>query len=156
MSAIGALIIFMIFFILGLICIVYFIKALGADSSRKKRYLITSSIVFLLFTFLKSGKDRSYLQAQMGEVGIYYLTDYPNCDSCYIDLKENMTYNIINQGKVVETSNWHHEEGGDYWITYLNNDRYQLGSGEMAYKKYKLKQNNWILQESNCIMGSGF
>ncbi|MFL5748428.1 MAG: hypothetical protein ACJ751_27395 [Niastella sp.] len=50
-----------------------------------------------------------------------------------------MTYIIVSKGKIVETSIWHYEMGGDYFITFLNNDSDQLGSGAYAYKDYKLK-----------------
>ena len=57
------------------------------------------------------------------------MTTYRNCDSCYLELKENMTCIVVNKGKIIEQSNWHYEVGGDYWITYLDNDKHQLGSG---------------------------
>jgi hypothetical protein len=49
-----------------------------------------------------------------------------------------MTYKIYSNKAVIEEGNWNHKSGGDYWITTLEN-KGQLGSGEYAYKKYKLK-----------------
>ena len=60
-------------------------------------------------------------------------------NSCYLELRENMTYIVVDKGKIIESSNWHYEVGGDYFITYLDNDRHQLGSGNYSYERYKLK-----------------
>jgi hypothetical protein len=92
-----------------------------------------------MFFIFKSCQDNNYKNNQLDQVGIYYLTNYPNCDSCYIELNENMTYKIINKGQKVKNGDWHYESGGDYWITYLNGERDQLGSGTYSYTNYKLK-----------------
>ena len=85
-----------------------------------------------------------YRNSQLDKVGIYYLTNNPKCELCYLELKEDMTYTIINKGEVIEKSNWHFESGGDYWITYLDNDKSQLGFGNYEYKHYKQKYSGRV------------
>ena len=142
MSAIGEIIIYIIYIVLGLPCVILLIVTITADKSIKLWTLIASLLFGLLLFSFKSCQDNHYKKNQLSVVGIYYLTNYPKCDSCLLELKEDMTFTIEKNGKVIEQSNWHYEVGGDYWITYLNNDRSQLGSGEYAYEDYKLKYKN--------------
>jgi hypothetical protein len=139
MNGVGYLLIGLIFFFVGLKSIIPFIRALNAESSKKPKLLLKSAIWFLVLCWLKLGKDKSYQRDQMHEIGIYYLTNYPDCDSCYVELKEDMTYNLVKNDTIIETSDWHFESGGDYWILHMDKDKKQLGSGEFGYKKYKLK-----------------
>lgn len=116
-----------------------------AKKSYKPWTLFCSILCCFLFFSYKSCFDKAYQQSQLNHVGFYYLIQYPNCDSCILELKEDMTYEIRNKGRIIEKSNWHYESGGDYWITWLDNDKKQLGSGDYAYEHYKLKyarQNN--------------
>ncbi|HKC67609.1 MAG TPA: hypothetical protein VKG26_05225 [Bacteroidia bacterium] len=140
MSAIGELIIYFIYFILGLTCLIFFISTLLLSKKRAKIWTGLATLVFgfLLFSF-KSCQSSHYKKNQLEHVGLYYLTSYPNCDSCIIELKENQTYQVSKRGQIIEQSNWHYEVGGDYWIVYLDNDNYQLGCGKFAYQVYKLK-----------------
>ncbi|MES2662385.1 MAG: hypothetical protein V4629_03685 [Pseudomonadota bacterium] len=139
MSALGELLIYFIYFVLGLGTLLFL--ALTFTAKRTIRVwagLGTLFLGFLLFSF-KSCQSDNYKENQLSQVGLYYLTDYPNCDSCIIELKENQTYEVTKHGQIIERSDWHYEVGGDYWITYLDNNNYQLGSGKFAYKKSKLK-----------------
>jgi len=142
MSALGELIIYVVYFMLGLHCIIFIVLTITSKKSTKPWTLLASLMFVFLFFNFKSCQDNNYKRNQLSVVGVYYLTNYPNCDSCYLELKENMSYVIVNEGKVIEQSNWHYEVGGDYWIIYLDNDRHQLGSGEYFYERYKLKHSN--------------
>jgi hypothetical protein len=139
MNGVGELLIFIINLFLGLTSLMLFVQAFTKYKTIKPRILSYSAIFFILFCMLKSCRDKGYHNAQLEQVGIYYLTNYPNCDSCYVELKEDMTYDLVRKDTVIKTSDWHFESGGDYWILYLDKDRYQLGSGDFEYKKYKLK-----------------
>jgi hypothetical protein len=46
---------------------------------------------------------------------------------------------VKNKDKILETSDWHFESGGDFWATYLDNDSERLGSGDFEYKIFKPK-----------------
>ena len=139
MSAFGELFIYLIYVLLGLTGVVFFLWTYTSKKVRKPWTLLGGLFFTFLLFYFKSCQNENYKRNQLSQVGKYYLTDYPNCKSCYIELKENMTYNVIDDGKIIETSNWHYESGGDYWITYLDNDKYQLGNGKFNYKKYELK-----------------
>ena len=141
MSALGELFIYIIYFVLGILSIGFLVLTM---TSKKKTKILTGLATlffgFLLFSF-KSCQSRNYKENQLSQVGLYYLTEYPDCDFCIIELKENQTYEVTKNGQVIERSNWHYEVGGDYLITYLDNDKYQLGNGKFEYYKYKLKYN---------------
>lgn len=139
MAAISELLIYFIYFILGLTSIVFFVLTF----TTKKQNKIWTGVAGLFFTFLlfnfKSYESDNYKKNQLSQVGFYYLTNYPNCDSCVLELKENQMYQVTKRGQIIEQSNWHYEVGGDYFIVYLDNDKHQLGSGDFVYEKYKLK-----------------
>ncbi len=139
LSALSELFVYLIYFILGLGSIIFF----GLTITTKRKNKVWTGLVGLFFVFLifkyYSYETNLYKKNQLTQVGFYYLTNYPNCNSCILELKENQTYEVRNQGKIVEQSNWHYKVGGDYFILYLDNDNHQLGSGDYIYKKYKLK-----------------
>jgi hypothetical protein len=139
MNGVGELLIFIIYLFLGLTSVVLFVQAFYEYKSVKPRFWAYSAFFFFLFCWFKTCRNKRYHEAQIEQVGIYFLTNYPNCDSCYVELKEDMTYNLVKKGTVIKTSDWHFESGGEYWILYLDKERYQLGSGDFEYKKYKLK-----------------
>jgi hypothetical protein len=139
MNGVGELLIFIIYLFLGLTSVVLFVQAFYEYKSVKPRFLAYSASFFILFCWFKTCRNKRYQEAQIEHVGIYYLTNYPNCDSCYVELKEDMTYNLVRKDTVIKTGDWHFESGGDYWILYMDKERYQLGSGDFEYKKYKLK-----------------
>ncbi len=139
MFALGEVIIYFIYFILGLPCIIFLILTITSKKSSKEWNFLSSLMFGSLFFYFKSCQDESYKRDQLSVVGVYYLDNYPNCDSCYLELKENMKYIIVNKGEIIEQSNWHFEAGGDYFILYLDNDRNQLGSGKYSYQHYQLK-----------------
>ena len=139
MSALSELIPYGIYIFLALFCLGFLILTFTSPKPTRPWTFIGSACFAFLFFKFKSCEKEQYRQNQLDHVGIYWLTEYPNCNSCYLELKEDMTYVIVNKAKIVETSNWHYEMGGDYFITFLNNDRDQLGSGAYAYRDYKLK-----------------
>lgn len=141
MSAFVELLIYFIYFILGFGTLLFLAWAFTTKRKTKIWAILAALFFGILFFSFKSCQDGYYKKNQISKVGQYNLTDYPNCTSCIIELKENQTFEVTNSGKIIEQGNWHYEVGGDYWITYLDNDNYQLGSGKFAYKKYKLKYN---------------
>ena len=101
MTAIGELIIYFIYFVLGVGCLMFLVLTITSKKSKKVWMLIPSLLFgYLLFSF-KSLQDDSYKKNQLNQVGVYYLTNYHGCNSCYIELKENMTYIVINNGKII-------------------------------------------------------
>ena len=139
LSALSELFVYIPYLILVLACVSFFRLTIKAKGQIK----IWAGMAVLLFIFLffnyKSCVGDSYKKNQLTQVGLYYLTTYPNCDSCILELKENQTYQVINKGQIIEQSNWHYEVGGDYLILYLDNDKHQLGFGDYEYERYKLK-----------------
>jgi hypothetical protein len=139
MSAFGALLIYAVYFVLGIFCLVFLV--LTFTGGRKTRVVTGTATIFFglsLFIF-KSCQSHKYEENQLSKVGLYYLTQYPGCASCVMELKEHQIYEVTSNGKIIESGDWHYEAGGDYWITFLDHDEYQLGSGKFAYGQYKLK-----------------
>jgi hypothetical protein len=139
MSALGELFIYVIYAVLAMACIISLLLSFTSKKQTKPWAFIASLLFAFLFFGFRSCQKSNYKENQLSVVGTYYLTSYPSCDSCYLELKEDMTYLVMNKGKIVESSNWYYEVGGDFFITYLNNDKYQLGSGNYSYKDYTLK-----------------
>jgi hypothetical protein len=129
----------LVYFLLSLLVLLSIFLTIKAKKFLKPFALLTAIFFcYLIFNF------RSYLieskkLAQLHRVGFYYLTNYPDCDSCVLELMEDKTYVVRAKDKVVEKSNWRFEAGCDFWITYLDNDRKQLGSGSYAYEVSELK-----------------
>lgn len=138
MSAIGELLVYIIYVVLALFFLIFLILGLSSKTTKKAFFIISIFFGLLLVAF-KSCQYISYLNDQNNQIGIYYLTSYQNCNSCYLELKEDMTYVIFEDGKNIRNGTWHHESGGDYWITYLDDKKNQLVSGDYSYKNYKLK-----------------
>lgn len=138
-SALSELLVYMLYIVLGLACLLFF----GIAITGKGKNKIWAGIAGLLFIYLifqyKSYLSDSYKKSQLSQVGFYYLSNYPNCDTCVLELKENQTYEIKKNGLIIEQSNWQYNIGGDYFILYLDNKKHQLGSGDYTYGKYVLK-----------------
>lgn len=100
--------------------------------------MVSVFFVFLIVRFNACEKE-DQKKSQLEHVGIYYLTNYPNCEHCILVLNEDQTCQVTSNDSILEKSNWHFESGGDYWITYIGTDGRQLGSGIYTYKRYKLK-----------------
>jgi hypothetical protein len=101
--------------------------------------LAGSMIFCVLFFVFKSSQERNYRDSQIRQVGVYILKDFHGCLDCQVELKEDMTYVISDGVSILESSNWHFEMGGDYFITWLDIDRKQLGSGDYEYIKFVSK-----------------
>ena len=139
MAALGELAVYIIYLLLAIGGLVFLFFTFRVKRSIKPFTLLGFGLFVFLIAKYSSHNKEVYRDWQLQHVGIYYLTDHPDCDSCVLELKEDMTYEVRSGNKVIEKSNWHFESGGDYWITYLDHDRHQLGAGDYAYKKYKLK-----------------
>jgi hypothetical protein len=139
-SGLTELIKYFIYIILFANCIFFLVFSLVSEKNKFSNFKFGFSLIcgFLLI-FLKTCVNYNYNRSQLTQVGIYYLTDYPSCKSCRIELKENLKYIVFNNNKEVEKGDWHYEVGGDYWITYLNGRKSILGEGIYSYQKYNLK-----------------
>ena len=159
MSAIGELIVWCIFILLGLGSIVLFIFTFTIKRSLKPWTFLGSIFLCFLFFSYRASINYAYRQKQLDQVGIYYLTAYPSCTDCILELKEDLTYEIRREDKIIKKSNWHFESGGDYWITWLDNEKYQLGYGDYSYKSFKLKfvkQSKWHKSERPTVYLQNF
>jgi hypothetical protein len=139
MSALSELIVPAIFVLLALFALGFLYLTFKVKRSRKPWTLLAAILSICLIFSFRSFRAEAYRYSQLDQIGVYYLTNYPGCEDCILELKEDMTYDVRNKGKILETSDWHYESGGDYWITYLDFDRHQLGSGDYAFKKYHKK-----------------
>lgn len=140
MTAFGEVILYSIYFNLGSAAIIFFIRLFFVKSSESK---ISSGILGITFVlsivFIWYTRESGRQEEQIEHVGTYYLTDYPNCDNCICKLNEDNTFYIYSGSTIYEKGDWHFESGGDYLITYLHGDKYQLGCGNYKYHNYKLK-----------------
>lgn len=139
MAAIGELLVYVLFLFLALGALYFFLLASKTKKLKRLMALLAGGFFCYLLYAYSSYLSESYKKAQIDKVGIYYLTNYPDCENCILELKEDMTYEVRNNGNVIKKSDWHYESGGDYFITYLDNDKHQLGSGDYAYQKSKWK-----------------
>lgn len=137
MSALGELLTYIIYISLILSALTFLILIWYKRTFIR---ILLFSLSFVLLLIIWFTQHNNYNQLQADQAGIYYLTDFPNCKSCYIELKEDMTYEVINDNKISEKGNWHHQEGTDFDITYINKDE-QLGYGRFAFKEFKLNNS---------------
>ncbi len=123
--------------------IAFGILALRTKSLLRKILCFISSIVFfLLFGRQRYNDESGHRKWELENVGTYYLTDYPGCDSCRAMLNEDNSYRVIKKdGSLLEKGDWHFESGGDYLIVYMNSKRDELGNGRFQYSFFVDRQN---------------
>jgi hypothetical protein len=135
MSGLGELIIIGIYVVLSIPIILTLIVSLLRKNKKKLNRLLypfLTSIPLIIFAYFQYQNNK---QAELKYVGIYYLTEYPNCQYCTLRLNVNNTY-IVSKGDIdLENGKWNYRSGGDYWIVDLG-DYGQLGSGKYRYTKY--------------------
>jgi len=138
MNGLGELIVIVIYLILGISAVLCLLKIIISKKNVVKLFYAGGLIlsVYLFISFL-TNNIKNHRQSELEYVRTYYLSDYPNCDSCELILKDNNAYTVINDAKILESGNWHYESGGDYWIVYLNDQEEQLGSGRFKYETHK-------------------
>ncbi|WP_298903445.1 hypothetical protein [uncultured Psychroserpens sp.] len=134
MSALGELIVFGIYVIL----IIPILLTLIVCIKRKKKlsgtlFIIISLIPLALFSY---SQYQNHRDAELDYVGIYDLTEYPNCDSCILKLNDDNTYLVSIEGSKIEHGKWNFRSGGDYWIVDIG-EHGTLGSGRFKYTTYK-------------------
>jgi hypothetical protein len=142
MSALGELISKIIYWIIilgGLVSLILAIILKGISKKAISAVICLLCIILILFISKKIKTD--YRRMQLKHVGTYYLTKYPNCDSCIAILKDDNMYEVKQNKKTFESGNWHFEMGGDYLIVYMNNDSGKLGSGRFQFDKFKDTNN---------------
>jgi len=105
---------------------------------RKRRItlLIILSVPIIMFRYKQVSNHR---QAELQYVGTYYLTDYQNCKSCVLKLRDDNTYSVLNGKEETENGAWKYLSGGDFWIVEIGKHG-QLGTGEYNYNR---KENNF-------------
>jgi hypothetical protein len=130
MSAIGELVVWIIYAIL---CIpplrALFILRKNKFNKNGAIYLVVASIPLALFAYSQYSNHR---KAELEYVGIYYLTEYPNCDSCVLHLNRDNSYSVTLNGNELEHGNWKYRSGGDYWIVDIG-EHGQLGTEKYTY-----------------------
>ena len=135
----GSLGILILYFFYGIIVLIglFFLKLAFASNFKLLR-IVYSSLAFCSFSFLVFCiylQWQKHRKEELQYVGIYYLTEYPNCPACVAVLKKNNTYKVLDGEDVIEKGNWRFESSGDYWVLYMGNDEYRLGSGKFSYER---------------------
>ena len=110
MTAIGEIIVFMLYAVMFSLALVCLLKTIVSTSKLDKYlYLIgffCSIGIFLMYFNFKSNSHRT---SELEYVGYYNLTNYPNCETCKVFLKENNISffafaNSASKSKFAETS----------------------------------------------------
>ncbi|HEX8330328.1 MAG TPA: hypothetical protein VF629_22550 [Hymenobacter sp.] len=140
MVNIAILLSLLLFYILpGVFALRFLFLLLSAKNSATRRkaavgfVALAALLIFFVFRKQQLDKDR-----EQDKLGTYYLTHYPNCRPCELELRENNTFVVRQYNAIRATGRWRFESGQDYWITYLN-EHDQLGSGKYQYTEYRLK-----------------
>src|SRR5687767_14915479 len=119
MAALGTLIIYGLYALLIIAAVLLTRLAFIAKFGRRKfLYIFLAIASFALLIFLVINQQLNHRKSELEYVGTYYLTSYPNCQSCKLILKENNSYQVISAKTIIEEGNWHYESGGDYFIVY--------------------------------------
>ena len=134
MSAISELIMYFIYAVLLIASISFLVLAwLSSSNKLKVFYSIIGLISIALFVTILLSNNHQFRKSELEYVGTYDLDKYPNCKNCTLELKEDNTFVVLNYNLTVEKGDWHYEAGGDYFIVYLNGNKYQLNSGRFSY-----------------------
>ncbi len=134
MSTIGELIIFLIYFILSIPIFIFLIGLIKSKGKQIKKRLIWLIISTVLLIFYSYAQYSSHRKAELDYVGIYQLTEYPDCDSCILELNSDNLYIVREKQNIMEKGKWKYKSEGDYWIVYLG-EFGQLGTGKYRYEK---------------------
>ena len=131
MSAIGELIVWIIYAILCIPPIVTLV-ILRKNKSIKNGtiYFVVASLPLALIAYSQYSNQ---IEAELEYVAKYYLSAYPNCDSCVLQLKRDNSYSVTLNGNELEHGNWKYRSGGDYWIVDIGAYG-QLGTGKYKYR----------------------
>jgi len=134
MAALGELLLVIVYTILSipfLILLVQFIRK-RKQKNKKKRllWMLISLAPLILYGYWQYSGHR---QLELENVGKYKLTNYPNCDSCILELKPDNHYYIFDKEKIIEKGKWGYRSGGDYWIVDIGENG-QLGAGNYNYQ----------------------
>lgn len=143
MSAISELIIYIIYGIFLIGGISFLVLAWLATTNKLKIiYFLFGIISIICFTGILLSSRNALRKSELDYVGTYDLDNYPNCQNCILELKENNTFIVQNQNDniVLEKGDWHYESGGDYIIVYINGESDQLGSGKFSYSNLILSK----------------
>jgi hypothetical protein len=139
MAALGELFVLAIYIFLGLSAAAFLFLTFYGGLLQKIWMTIGCIFFSVLFYVFWSHMNKIQRKAELEQVGVYYLTAYPNCEYCVLELKKDLTYDVRNNGQIIEKSDWHYKSGGDYWITYLDGKNHQLGNGYFEYERSELR-----------------
>ncbi|UYZ62318.1 hypothetical protein [Hymenobacter weizhouensis] len=137
MAALGILLIWFIYALLGAYSIYFFIRwrTVSPLESRRSYVFLFGISVGLLILFGGSQYYNHQIAAKE-YIGVYSLSAYPNCPTCQLYLKADNYYEVRQEQIIKERGPWRYESGGDYWIVYINTQE-QLGSGPFQYTTFK-------------------
>jgi hypothetical protein len=140
MAAIGIVVLYFIYGVLGLLTLLGVRRWYKADSSFKKTLsLLQAGCSMGLLVFMVGRGFYQHSKEENSYIGAYPLTAYPDCLTCILYLMPNKHYEV-RQGSVIKQQGpWYYESGGDYWIVHLESDG-QLGFGRYAYD-YEARKN---------------
>jgi hypothetical protein len=136
MSAIGELIVWTIYAILCIPPIITLMILREKKFRRKGPIFLTLALIPL--TLFGYNQYSNHREAEWKYVGVYYLTEYPNCDACFLILNKNNFYSVINQDNEIEKGKWKYRSGGDYWTVDIGVNG-QLGTGNFKYNRSEKK-----------------
>lgn len=130
----------LLFYLLpGVFALRFLFLLLTTKSSATRRQAAVGFVVLAalltFFVFRSYHIDKDW---ELAELGTYQLTNYPSCQPCLLELREDNIFVVRQNDSIRETGRWRFESGQDYWITYLN-ETDQLGSGKYRYSDYYLK-----------------
>ena len=135
MFGLGSLANFIGYFILSIppICVLLFFGIIGKRSLKVWIIIFLISIAPLSFAVYEEYTE--HLKEQLQHVGRYYLTEYPNCDSCILFLKSNLSYSVFKYESEIEQGKWRFRSGSDYFIVDIG-EHGRLGTGNYTYHSY--------------------
>jgi hypothetical protein len=117
---------------------------------KKTTYTFSGLLCFFLLGYILVTNKKYHNASELQFVGTYYLTKYPNFDSCEALLKEDnsfviKSYRAKDNGNILETGNWHFVAEGDFLGVYMDKKENELlGSNRFEYS-YHIDQNNKVI-----------
>lgn len=133
MAALGVVIVWFIYLLLGLSSLYGIKRWATATATSTKGWAIAQAVVSGTTLVLLVGFHlANHRRAEDEYVGTYSLTIYPHCPTCMLHLRPDRLFEVRQGSTVKEQGRWHYESGGDYFIVYINEDG-QLGSGKYTY-----------------------
>lgn len=126
-----------VFTLLGLAALVFILLS---KNFAKRILFLFIFLVIVCIVLLTIHDDRiDYLKYRADHLGTYYLVSYPKCSTCVLVLKDDNTFEVKQQNRILEKGAW------DLKFNYnfcMNNDGDQLGTGRFQYYDFKIGMQN--------------